>query len=120
MVFMFVTDMVATKFFLYYSISWFDMMMHFLGGLWVGLFFIWFFPPKDTSFVSIVKIFLFVLFVGILWEFFELYVNNFLARMSFNPRDTLSDIFFDLGGGLLAVLYLFKSGVMPKSSNKVQ
>jgi hypothetical protein len=44
---MFVADLAATKFFWYYSISWFDMLMHFSGGLWVGLFFsLVFFAPR--------------------------------------------------------------------------
>ncbi len=104
----FLLHSLATKFYWYSAIWWFDMPMHFLGGLWLGLCFIWILEKKTLSIKSILHIILSVLLVGILWELFELYFVNLIARNPFDILDTLSDIFFDLAGGFLAILYFFK------------
>ncbi len=119
MFFIFIVDILARKFFWYYSIWYFDMVMHFFGGLWAGLFFVWFLSIKDLSFPEwslgllslsdykiVYKTLLFVLIVGVLWEIFEIYANNYLGGDSFNILDTVSDVFFDLAGGATAVFYL--------------
>jgi hypothetical protein len=91
---------------------WFDMPMHFLGGFFIGLGLIWLLSYKDLnlelSFKLILKIILGVLIIGVLWEVFEILVNNMLAQNPFNTLDTISDIFFDLTGGTFAILYFFK------------
>ena len=88
------------------------MLMHFLGGFWLGLAFIWFLFGKNISFELscrfICKIILGVLLVGIFWEVFEFYFINYVAQNSFDTLDTISDIFFDLSGGLCAILYIWK------------
>ncbi|OGI46772.1 hypothetical protein A2121_00185 [Candidatus Nomurabacteria bacterium GWB1_40_6] len=122
MFFIFIADILAQKLHWYFSIWWFDMLMHFGGGFWVGLFFIWFFSIKDLpifqlsfekiDFKLILKVLLFVLFFGILWELFEVFVHNYIAQDPFSVLDTTSDIFFDFGGGLCAILYLWKK--LPK------
>lgn len=116
MFFIFIADILAQKLHWYFSIWWFDMAMHFGGGFWVGLFFIWFFSIKDlpifklslekADFKLVLKTILFVLSFGILWEFFEIFTHNYIAQDPFNMLDTTSDVFFDLGGGLCAILYI--------------
>lgn len=95
------------------------MPMHFLGGLWVSLTIIWLFSIQSLSLRSTLYIVLGILLVGVLWEFFELYFINHVAQNPFNITDTLSDIFFDLAGGFLAILYFFKK-IMPDNKSKVQ
>jgi hypothetical protein len=129
MFFIFIADIIAQKLHWYFSIWYFDMLMHFGGGFWVGLFFIWFFSIKDLPFFRlsfekidfklILKILLFVLFFGILWEFFEIYSHNYIGGDPFNTLDTLSDVFFDLSGGLFAMFYYLKRSSSIKE-NKVQ
>ncbi|KKR41682.1 MAG: hypothetical protein UU10_C0029G0006 [Parcubacteria group bacterium GW2011_GWF1_40_6] len=129
MFFIFIADIIAQKLHWYFSIWWFDMVMHFLGGFWVGLFFIWFFSIKDlpifqlslekADFKLIMKTILFVLSFGILWEFFEIFTHNYIAHDPFNILDTTSDIFFDLAGGVSAILYYLKN-IIPVGENKVQ
>ncbi len=125
MFFMFIADILAGSFFWYYTIFWFDMIMHFLGGFWVGLFFIWFFSivglpaPKwvkdlNSSRKLIFKTILFVLFIGISWEVFEIIVKNHIGQEPFSILDTTSDIFFDLSGGVSAILYFFKTTMIPE------
>lgn len=82
--------------------------MHFLGGLWLGLAFLWLFLVQDFSKKLILKIILGVFIIGILWEVFEILVNNNIAQNSFSIFDTLSDICFNLAGGILAIVYYFK------------
>lgn len=84
------------------------MIMHFLGGFWVGLAYTYFFSPEKISGRLILKTLLFVLTIGIGWEIFEIVVNDVISQNPFNLLDTSSDIFFDLSGGLCAILYLWK------------
>lgn len=85
------------------------MPMHFLGGLWVGFVYLYFFSRDNNSLDIILKIMLFVLLIGLGWEFYEILFVNILAQNPFNTLDTISDIFFDLSGGLCAILYLWRT-----------
>ena len=53
----FLLNYLAMKFYWYSSIWYLDMPMHFLGGAWLGLAYIYLFLPKDNSLKSIFKIF---------------------------------------------------------------
>ncbi len=113
---LFLLNYIGSKFYWYFSIWWFDMPMHFLGGFCVGIGLIWFFsrpslrfqlePKALASFLF--KIFLGVLLIGVLWELFEILFNNIIAQDSFYILDTVSDVFFDLAGGTFATLYFLK------------
>ena len=104
----FIVERIGAKFYWDYTIWWFDILKHFWGGFWVGLFAIYIFYTSDPSARLIFKIFLWVLLVGILWEIFEFWTNNFIGQIPFSIPDTLSDIFFDLAGGLSAVFFYIK------------
>jgi len=82
--------------------------MHFLGGIWLGLAFIWLFKIEKISFKLILKIILGVLLISILWEVFEIILDKNITGNSFNTLDTISDISFDLAGGFFAVLYFLR------------
>ena len=127
----FIANSLALKFYWYFSIWWFDMFMHFLGGLWEGLFFIWFFSIINFPFLKlslevvdfrlIYKTILFVLLIGIFWEFFEFFANNYIGHDPFSILDTVSDVFFDLVGGAFSILYFFFyfKKITPIKENKV-
>jgi len=106
--FIFLVNLVALKFYWYYSIWYFDMIMHFLGGLWLGLAFFWLFSFKELSLKLILKVILGILLIGIFWEIFEILVNKTIAQNPFNILDAVSDIYFDLAGGIFAILYFLK------------
>ncbi|MBI2627713.1 hypothetical protein HYW72_02150 [Candidatus Nomurabacteria bacterium] len=89
------------------------MIMHFFGGFWLGLVSVWFFGEslklwQESKIFSVAtfKILLFVFLVGIGWEVFEILVNDIVAQNSLDYLDIISDIFFDLFGGLCATLYI--------------
>lgn len=99
---------IALKFHWYYSIVWFDMLMHFLGGVWVAFILLWVFPIKILSKSYFLKLILGILFVGVSWEVFEIMFNNIIAGNPFDIIDTMSDLFFDMLGGILASFYFYK------------
>ncbi len=95
----------------YWTYKWIDMPMHFLGGFWLGIIFLYFINPsleiKNHKFlVMMILIVSFAVFVGVLWEFFEFLSDVFisskvyLAAAQQGTGDTMSDLFFDLLGGL--------------------
>jgi hypothetical protein len=104
---LFVADLLAKKFYWYLSIWWFDVLMHFSAGFWVGLFFLYIFTAKEFI-LPVVKVLLCVFVVGFLWELYEFYIYQHLMGIPFDFLDTLSDLFLDLLGGTLAIFYFFK------------
>jgi len=99
--------------------------MHFLGGFWVALTATalisnFQFPISNEilkqKFLSLFIVVLsFVALIGVLWEFFEFGYDVFISSKGYfmtaqqGVGDTMSDLFFDLLGGLLClVIYKFK------------
>jgi hypothetical protein len=117
----FVLNFLANKFHWYYSIWWFDMLMHFLGGFWLGMVFVWFFKVRQREFSVnprfVIRLVAWILLIGVAWELFEYYFINYVAQNNFDLLDTLSDLFFDLFGGILSGAGL-SSGII--NSNKVE
>lgn len=120
MFFIFLANFLALKFFWYSLIWYFDIVMHFLGGVWVGMFFLYVFTRGERQ-ISIKRLFLEVilatLVVGVLWEFYEYYLSV-ISGSSWDLMDTLSDMFFDFLGGIVAYGYLYKS-IMSSQINKL-
>ena len=120
--FILIINFLANKFYWYSSIWYFDMLMHFLGGFWVGLAYFYLFSTKgkpfdftQTTYTAIIA----VLLVGLSWEIFEFLVDKTIAQNGFNFLDTTSDLLFDLAGGGTAVFYFFKR-IMLSRENKVE
>src|SRR3989344_5045979 len=107
MFFIFIADLLAKTFYWYYTVWWFDIVMHFISGFWVGLFFLYVFYDKNTFFRKFTAVILGVLLIGILWEIFEVYLNV-VSLESFSIKDTALDMFFDLAGGLSMMFYYSK------------
>lgn len=99
----FFLNALAMKYHWYFSLWWYDMPMHFLGGVFIGFLALVIFPKKP-----VLNAFLCVLIIGILWEVFEFSLDTFITYNPHNYLDTLSDIAFDLAGGLSAVFYYLK------------
>lgn len=100
----------ATKFYWYSSIWYFDIIMHFLGGFWLGLLFFYFvyskiLPNFDKKYL--VNILIGVFLVGFIWELYEILVNMVFAKNAFDLQDTIEDLIADMTGGLTSY-YLLK------------
>ena len=129
LIFMFAVHGLALGGFLGYGLWWLDVVLHFLGGLWLAVLGWWYlfaykyFPEiksrgfsgdliSGTGWILVVGLISFAVFAGVLWEFFEFSWDYFLAKpysaelAQPSLEDTLSDLFFDLVGALVAVFYL--------------
>jgi hypothetical protein len=88
----------------YYTIYWYDFMMHFLGGLGIGLFLLWV-SKLSLGAISVflnsgAKILLTVIIVGIAWEIFELAFRMTAFGDIGYAWDTGHDLVMDALGGL--------------------
>ena len=106
---------IATFNYWYWAYLWLDMPMHFLGGFWVAMAFVYLiskyqFPVSNEflkqNFLSFIIITLsFVALIGVLWEFYEFLSDVFLSSKEYaqifqqGAADTMGDLFFDLLGG---------------------
>lgn len=115
--FIFILNFIAGKLYWYSSIWWFDILMHFLGGFWLGLVFLWFLyndlHKPQLSKDNFIKLILGVLFVGFGWEIYEIIVNDLLAKNTFDLFDTSLDMICDLTGGITA--YYFFNNISKKN-----
>lgn len=113
--FLFAANLLATFFYWYSTFWWFDMPMHFLGGFWVALMSLWlalFTPlgrylPKGRASL-VLYAFLSTVLIGALWELFEVSVDAITLVRSVRLVDSLSDMAFDIAGGLAGALYVIR------------
>lgn len=106
----------ALQFFLYWKFWWFDILTHFLGGLWVSISLLWFFFQfgsvnvfKNKKNHIFLVAFVGTILIGVMWEIFEYYFGISGVNASNYVRDTATDIFFDLMGGIVAYgIFVFK------------
>lgn len=81
---------------------WYDILLHLLGGVFVGLLLISYFPrAKLSSFLGA------LLLIGFLWEGFEILLDIYLLAKNLPAIymwdgliDTVADLVFDIIGGL--------------------
>lgn len=105
----------AYQFHWYWEFWWFDMIMHTLGGIFVGSFSLWYYFSRklkggaatlDKSFVLALSL-ASVSVIGVGWELFEFSVDKFITLSRHDPIDTASDLFFDVAGSIVAVFIFF-------------
>lgn len=117
--FILIANLLAMKFFWYSSIWYFDMIMHFLGGFWLAMILVYVFlyhlkMDRNNYFKLAIYIILSVVVIGFLWEIFEVVVSHLTQASDFNTLDTASDLFFDLTGGLVGVIFFLTKMDKPK------
>ncbi len=102
----------ANAFYWYSAIWWFDIPMHIMGGMFLALtagalFFKALLPLSFRE--RLVTILLFVLIVGLSWELFEYFVQNFIKgdQLASLP-DSVKDMMMDLFGGIVASYFVFR------------
>lgn len=106
-----ILHVVATTFYWYLVIPWFDMLMHTLGGVFLAMFGATIFSEKIKR-ISRAHIFLLlisiVFLVGFGWEVFE-YIVQFVIKGSIqlaNIPDSVSDMVCDVVGGVLGFFFV--------------
>ena len=105
---------IAIKFYLYWTVWWFDMIVHFLAGVTIGLAVVSvLFYKRNFSAENLLRALsmsvLAAIIIGLLWEIYELVFSiTFLSDGAVYVRDTLSDIIMDMTGGFFGALYGFK------------
>lgn len=106
----FVFNMLAYQFYWYTAITWFDMLMHTLGGLFLGLASASLFSRqlvrRNTWQVAVIVL-SWVIIIGFGWEVFE-YVVQFLIKgvhLADIP-DSISDMLCDIAGGIISCYFV--------------
>jgi len=105
---------VALKLFLYWKFSWFDIPMHFGGGVVValGIFTLYdlhLFVPK--RYLQLLPIILLVFLVAMIWEVYELFIGVPIED------DYVVDTLTDLGMGLLGAVVGYTVGMFSHKKN---
>lgn len=111
--YLFVFSLLATILFQYigtaeklYSAVWeYDSFMHIMGGICAGSFGVWVAQKKNLGkgyyFLFAIA---FSFSIGWLWELKQIYINGY----NFPLSDTITDLFADTLGGIIAAVYLYK------------
>lgn len=102
----------------YWRFLWIDIPMHFLGGVFVAVVFLWLvkrfpghFDMSRNFFVTSIFLLGFVALTGILWEFSEFLYDLVIISKGWESfagqgaRDMIGDLFFDLLGGLTIAVF---------------
>lgn len=110
---------VALSLYLYWTTNWYDIMMHLLGGFWIGIVVIYIFfvsgyfsLPKENRLLVFLFTLSAVLVVGLGWELWELFAR--LTDVFEDKVDTIMDVIVDFIGGALAFIYS-KKYIWPKN-----
>jgi len=105
----------GSYFSLYWVLSWFDVLVHIVGGLWVALVFLWLASVmgqinslKEYRAKSFLIAFVAAVLIGVIWELLENYTQITFIKASGYSLNTALDIFNDGLGGLLAYLYFVR------------
>lgn len=110
---------------IYAILPWFDIPMHYLGGLTIALSFrATFLYLRDRgwihemdSTVLLLLVFTSVATAAVLWELLEfVYDRAFGVNVQISLANTMQDLVVGMAGGLTAVLYLLAAGRRSKSS----
>lgn len=104
-----ITHLIGVHFSLYWTLSWFDLLLHTLGGLFLSLVTALFFRRRSGAFPSrsvfLRTLILATLLVGIGWEVFEYALDVAFAGKHY-AVDTTTDLLADFAGALLGFLFL--------------
>lgn len=107
---------VATVRHWYWVYSWFDLILHFLGGLWAALATVW--VARTTRLWGAggvprnawVWIFAATLAAGLAWEIYEYLVGMVFVDKGGYLEDTLADLAMDLLGGSPVAIAVSRPG----------
>ncbi len=103
---------IATTYHLYWKIYEFDSVLHFLGGMTLALFFLWFyfysglFKPLNRKLKNFIVIsILGSISIALFWEIYELIFKRYMVQISDYPYDLTMDLIMDVLGASVGFLY---------------
>ena len=99
----------------YWVYPWFDVPVHIMSGLWIGLVFLWLSSVfdqinslKEYRAKSFLVAFVSAILIGVIWELVENYYQLTFIRDANYGLNTALDILNDGLGGVLAYLYFVR------------
>ena len=108
----------ALELYFYWTLSWFDVLVHFLAGLWVGLGALWlvFLSGYITRFrlsyhSALFTAFIPIVVLGIGWELFEVWAGIPIEEKYLS--DTVVDLSMDILGALSGYIYVIFTYIQP-------
>jgi hypothetical protein len=103
-----VLHLIAIALSLYWIIEWFDILMHFLGGMTMAYLALFLFftsgylkrtaEVKNNKFVVFLVVTMFTAVIGLGWELWELFVG--ISSVYLDMADTILDLIMDMLGAL--------------------
>ena len=109
-----VLDLIAGIFYLHWTVWWYDVILHFIGGAWAAMAVILFWHSiisslKNNQLKLVIVGIIGAFIIGLLWEVYELIIDaTSISYGLFYWTDTTSDILLDICGGFFAALHSFK------------
>jgi uncharacterized membrane protein YjdF len=111
-----VIHFLGSRYELYYLISWYDSLNHFIAGIGIGALSMWILhsslPHASYRGVhSLVWILSTTIFIGVAWEVFELHaglIDLFPSRLFSYGVDTTKDLILDIFGAMVAYSLITK------------
>lgn len=103
--FILLVNTIAGVFYWYDSISWFDMFMHTVGGVFVAVFggaIMYKYLKNTLPIETFINLMLFVLIVILAWEYYEYIVQIFIKEIKLaSIPDSVSDLICGMIGGTI-------------------
>jgi hypothetical protein len=102
----------AMRYYLYWRIWWYDIPVHFFGGVMLGALVLWFLQSLQergwmmTHYTTLISTLSFVLFGGMMWEFYEYSMGFTFNTLGSYPLDVVKDLLVDILGGLVVYWFL--------------
>lgn len=109
----FALHLLATVFYWYNSVSDFDKIMHTLGGVFIallGAMLFWRYVSHLGRRDTVVALLLFVLIMGLAWEYYEYVIQFFVKHVHLaDIDDSITDLIADMCGGVLGASFVLWS-----------
>src|SRR3989344_2301894 len=94
---------IAGLFYFYWTLFWFDYLMHFLAGLGGGFVIVWLISKKNFQNKKIfLTVLISVMLVGVAWEIFE-YIFDIAQSTENYVADAFCDLLMDAFGAFVSV-----------------
>lgn len=101
----------ALEYYLYWTVWWYDVMLHFLGGIIIGAVLVWilarFFPQSMSLRRMLTVVVMTALTIGLGWELFE-YSAGMMGGGGNLIKDTIIDLCMDVLGSIAAYLIVYR------------